>query len=186
MLKQTEQELLLRAARYSINKGLASSDIPPFRQSIKEELPAEFEAQRASFVTLKINNQLRGCIGNLEANSSLIDSVTHNAHAAAFSDPRFPPLNADEFKQIHISISMLTPSEAIEFTDETDLLKQLRPKVDGLIIERGNKHATFLPAVWENLPAADDFLRQLKTKAGIRANESIEKAWRYESESCSE
>ncbi len=186
MLNDLEQELLLKAARHSIKEGFNQSKSVPFQETIEKQLPAEFAAQRASFVTLKINNQLRGCIGNLEASSSLIDSVNHNAQAAAFRDPRFPPLSPDEFDQIHISISILTPSEPVEFNSEEKLLEQLRPDIDGLTIEQGRKHATFLPAVWESLPAPEDFLRQLKLKAGLNANESVEKAWRYQSESCSE
>lgn len=186
MLATTERELLLKAARYSIASKLDETMQQDFLKAVEQVIPDLFNEERATFVTLKINNQLRGCIGNLEANSSLIDSVLRNARSAAFNDPRFPVLTQTEFEKVVISISMLTPASTIDFKDETDLLKKLRPNKDGLIIQTGHKRATFLPTVWENLPKAEQFLEHLKQKARITHHETVDKAWRYESESFGE
>ncbi|MGW8227546.1 MAG: AmmeMemoRadiSam system protein A, partial [Gammaproteobacteria bacterium] len=90
-----------------------------------------------------------------------------NAYAAAFEDTRFPPLSAAEYDQLEYHISILNPAEAIEFESEADLLQQLQPGIDGLILEERGRRATFLPSVWESLPQAADFLRHLKMKAGL-------------------
>ena len=112
------------------------------------------KAVRATFVTLKISEKLRGCIGTIEAKYPLARSTAEYAYAAAFRDPRFKPLTEDEYDKITLSISILTPAEPIEFDSDAQLLQQLNPDVDGLIIESGQRSATFLPAVWESLPDA--------------------------------
>ncbi|MGB1801307.1 MAG: AmmeMemoRadiSam system protein B, partial [Gammaproteobacteria bacterium] len=121
------------------------------------DLSETLKTNYAVFVTLKLNGQLRGCIGTNEAHLSLIDAVAKYAHAAAFSDPRFKPLTEEEYKQIEISLSILTPAEPFPFKDEQDLLNQLRPNIDGLIIAKNNKRATFLPVVWESLSRPEQF-----------------------------
>ena len=103
----------------------------------------------------------------LEAYQPLINDVAENAFKAAFNDPRFPPLNAEEFTDLTIHVSVLGKPEAIAFTDENDLLQQIRPGIDGLILEDGHHRGTFLPSVWESLPTAREFLRHLKQKAGL-------------------
>jgi len=130
--------------------------------------------------------QLRGCIGTIQAISPLVVSVSDNAWSSAFRDPRFKPLKREEFELINVSISILTPSTPIAFTCEYDLFAQLRPGIDGLIIEKDGQRATFLPAVWEQLPKPEDFLQQLKLKAGMRPEVCPERAWRYESISIEE
>ena len=121
----------------------------------------------ATFVTLTENGQLRGCIGTLEARRPLGEDVCANARAAAFRDPRFTPLNRDEFTRIHIEVSLLTPAQQISFTDEEDALRQLRPDIDGVILEAGQRRATFLPQVWESLSEPRQFMAELKHKAGL-------------------
>jgi hypothetical protein len=121
----------------------------------------------ATFVTLTLQGQLRGCIGSLEAHRSLAEDVSRNAVAAAFHDPRFPPLTAEEFPDIAIEVSLLTPAEPLYFRDEQDALRQLRPNRDGVIFEYGHYRSTFLPQVWKNLPQPRDFLAMLKRKAGL-------------------
>jgi AmmeMemoRadiSam system protein A len=96
--------------------------------------------------------------------------VAQNAYAAAFSDPRFPPLREGEFEELDIHISILSPAEAMHFTSEADLLQQLRPGEDGLVMEEGFRRGTFLPSVWEQLPTPELFLRHLKQKAGLPAD----------------
>ena len=122
---------------------------------------------RASFVTLHLQLKLRGCIGNLDANRPLVDDVAHNAYAAAFEDPRFAPLSESEFSGIHLHLSLLSATESLCFSSEEDLLSQLRPWIDGLVLQEGDHHGTFLPSVWEVLPDRRDFLRHLKRKAGL-------------------
>lgn len=124
----------------------------------------------ATFVTLTQKGQLRGCIGSLEAWRPLATDVCENARAAAFSDPRFAPLSEKELAHTRIEVSLLTPPEAINFNDETDALYQLQPGVDGVILEYGTHRATFLPQVWEQLETPEQFIAQLKRKAGLPAD----------------
>ena len=128
---------------------------------------------------------LRGCIGHLEAVQPLVVDVAENAFAAAFRDPRFPALTAREWPDVEVHLSILTPAQPITFVDEPDLLAQLRPGEDGLILEDGPNRGTFLPSVWESLPDAGQFLTQLKRKAGLAANHWSEqlRIYRYGTES---
>jgi len=155
-------DILLSLARHAIERRL--SDRP--RPLSVPALPL-LQEPGACFVTLHKDGHLRGCIGSPLAWRPLGEDVTENAVRAAFSDPRFPPVGADEMFRIKLSLSLLTPPEPMSFADEDDLLDQLRPEVDGLIIEDGDRHALFLPAVWRQLPDRRDFLDHLKTKAGI-------------------
>ena len=136
----------------------------------------------AAFVTLQRDGQLRGCIGSLEAYRPLGEDVIANARAAAFHDPRFPPLRPDELPGLHVEVSVLTAPEPFPFTDEADLLNRLQPGVDGLILEAGARHrGTFLPAVWESLPQPRTFLAELRRKAGLPADHPLTETrlWRY-------
>jgi AmmeMemoRadiSam system protein A len=124
----------------------------------------------ATFVTLKKNGELRGCIGSLKARYSLMDDLQSNAIAAAFHDPRFPPLSENELDQVQIEVSILSSPEKIEFVSEADLLAQLKPHIDGVIFSYGNNRSTFLPQVWEKLSSPELFMAQLKQKAGLAAD----------------
>ena len=156
---------LLALAKASIGYGLASG------QPLRPEPAGGALAQPgAVFVTLKRGGQLRGCIGSPMAWRPLMEDVADNAFKAAFQDPRFPPLRPEEWPEVSLSVSLLTPPVAMDFTDEADLLAQLRPGVDGLIIEDGGRRALFLPSVWEQLPDRHQFLDQLKRKAGMAPN----------------
>ena len=123
----------------------------------------------ASFVTLTQAGQLRGCIGSLEAVRPLATDVAQNAMAAALKDPRFSPLGGEELARTRIEVSLLSPAEPITFTNEADALARLRPSIDGIILTRGQRRATFLPQVWESLRDPDQFMAQLKLKAGLPA-----------------
>jgi AmmeMemoRadiSam system protein A len=133
--------------------------------------PADYapalQASRAAFVTLHQHGQLRGCIGHLEAVQPLVQDVAENAFAAAFRDPRFPPVGASELDALHIEISVLTPPQPMQFSSEADLLAQIEPGRDGLILVEGRARGTFLPSVWASLPQPEAFLRHLKLKAGL-------------------
>ncbi|MEN8129982.1 MAG: AmmeMemoRadiSam system protein A [Pseudomonadota bacterium] len=156
--------LLLELAHQAIAYGLQRG-----KQMVihVEDYPPPLRQQRATFVTLKITGDLKGCIGTLEAYRSLIEDVAGNAHAAAFSDPRFNPVTRAQRDSLQVSISVLGPSEEMTFADENDLLEQLRPGTDGLILKQAKRRGTFLPAVWEFLPDRGQFLEHLKLKAGL-------------------
>ena len=124
-------------------------------------------SQGASFVTLTHQRNLRGCIGTLQAHRALLADVRANAAAAAFRDPRFPPLGRDEFAVIRVEVSVLSAIEAVRFRDETDALGRLRPTVDGVIFEYGYHRSTFLPQVWESFSDPREFMGNLKHKAGL-------------------
>lgn len=124
----------------------------------------------AVFVTLTQDGELRGCIGSLEAHRPLAEDLEENARAAALRDPRFAPLTAAELPRTRVEVSILSPAEPMRFADEQDALRQLRPGVDGVILEYGWHRATFLPQVWEQLPEAWQFVAHLKRKAGLSAD----------------
>jgi AmmeMemoRadiSam system protein A len=162
-----EQAALLQVALASIQSGL---DTGSPLQVQPAAYPPALSAMRASFVTLKRNGDLRGCIGSLTPVTSLVEDVAHNAFAAAFRDPRFLALTAAELQGLEIAISVLGPTESIDFSSEQDLLGKLRPGIDGLVLQDGRHRGTFLPAVWESLPKPVDFLDHLKQKAGLPAD----------------
>ncbi len=167
---------LFQLARKSIRSGL-NGDGP--HKPVSSEYPPELNAIHAVFVTLYADGALRGCVGNTEATTTLMTAVANNAYAAAFSDPRFKPLTQDQYHTISISLSILAEKAMLEFNDEDDLLAQLQPGEDGLIIEGGGKTATFLPVVWNSLPDPKVFFEELKRKAQIDKSEQIDHAWRY-------
>ena len=163
-LTKANQQQLLAVAKNSIQHGLKTGR--PLKINLND-YPAELTERRATFVTLQINHQLRGCIGMLEAFRPLAEDIAENAFAAAFKDPRFPPLKADELDNLDIHLSILTPAEPVFFSSECDLISQLKPGIDGLILEEGHRRGTFLPSVWESLPESEQFLQHLKQKAGL-------------------
>ena len=149
-----------------------------------DRLPPALRERRATFVTLESEGRLRGCIGSLQATRPLAEDVAHNAHAAAFADPRFPPVEAGDVEGLHIKISVLLPSVPMQVESEVDLVAQLRPGIDGLIIQDGEMRATFLPSVWKGIPEPARFVRALARKAEWSAghwSESV-RAWRYTTE----
>src|SRR5262245_36056883 len=143
-----ERRELLALARASIDAALPGGVMtaaPPLPRT------PELAALRASFVTLRLGPELRGCCGTIEPQRSLAEDVWRNAWASAFADPRFPPLTLAEWPQVHLHISVLTSPQAMSVVDERDLLRQVRPHVDGLVLELDGTRATFLPAVWEQI-----------------------------------
>lgn len=159
-----DRENLLEIAHLSIRHGLDHGYPLPVRA---DDYEAPLRAVRASFVTLNLNGMLRGCIGHLEASQPLVEDVADNAFSAAFRDPRFPPLSEQEFANLEIHLSILTPAEPLPCESESDLLRKLRPHRDGLILAEGARRGTFLPSVWEQLSDPKEFLRHLKRKAGL-------------------
>lgn len=159
--------MLLSLARDSIREGLENSRAVAVEP---HQWPGVLQHQGASFVTLKRRDgSLRGCIGTLEARQPLVADIAEHAYAAAFRDPRFPPLTARELEAVTVELSILSTPEPLTVTSEAELLATLEPGKDGLILEDGVHRATFLPSVWESLPEPRDFVRELKGKAGLPA-----------------
>lgn len=184
-LAPAHRQRLLRLARESIAHGLAHGCPLPVNP---EDLPPVLQAPGATFVTLKAQGVLRGCIGHLQAVQPLIRDVAENAFAAAFRDPRFPPVTAPELDAIGIEISVLSPPEPLSFRSEAELVACIEPGRDGLILEAGSARGTFLPTVWESLPDPRAFVRELKRKAGLDPSywsDAIQVS-RYRTESFSE
>lgn len=184
-LAPAQRATLIEVARRSIEHGLATGKPLVVTPS---EYHRDLKAVRASFVTLQIRGQLRGCIGHLEAVQPLVVDVAENAFAAAFRDPRFNPLTEVEWPSVDLHLSILTRPERLTVDDEADLVAQMRPGEDGLILQDGANRGTFLPSVWDSLPEPIDFLMHLKSKAGLAANhwsDSME-VYRYRTESFGE
>lgn len=155
---------LLRLARSSVEEALGQGGgAPPV------DLTAPWlSAPGATFVTLMERGELRGCVGSLDAHRPLRDDVRENARAAAFRDPRFPPLRREELPGVAFEVSLLGPTVPLPpFATEGEALARLRPGVDGVVLEERGRRATFLPQVWEQIPDPAEFLAQLKRKAGL-------------------
>ena len=154
---------LLRLVRETIGQRLGLVEAVD-RSGLQDEV---LNQDLATFVTLKIDGRLRGCIGNLEATGPLLDSLDQNARHSAFNDHRFSPLSAEEFESIAIDISILSSPVRLQYEDGSDLLTRLRPGIDGVILKKGKARATFLPQVWKQLPGPRQFLEHLCRKAGL-------------------
>ena len=158
---------LLALARQAIAHHLGRAPAPVVPDDPR------LHAKGATFITLTKDGDLRGCIGSLRRSRTLGDDVLANAVAAAMEDPRFPPLEAEELDAIAIEVSVLSEPEFLDFFGEEELLAQLRPGEDGLIIFSGCRSATFLPQVWEQLPEPQQFLAALKHKAGLSPHREV-------------
>lgn len=167
-LSMQNRNRLKTLARESIAYGLNHHQAVPVDLATCSQALQE---QGASFVTLLLNQQLRGCIGTLSAYQPLAQDVAEHAYAAAFNDPRFKPVSREEAEQLEIKVSILNPAKEMCFSSEEDLLSQLQPNIDGLILHYKNHQATFLPSVWQQLATPQDFLNHLKQKAGLTIND---------------
>ncbi len=175
------RQRLLQVAREAILQpllGKGSYSIDP------ASFPAALRAQRASFVTINRSGHLRGCIGSLTAHRELVVDVLNNAQAAAFQDPRFKPLSLEEYQDIDVHISVLSVPEPVTVADRETLEGQLRPGIDGLIIDDGGRRATYLPSVWEQIADPTGFVGELRRKAGLPREgwSKTIKVWRYQTE----
>ena len=159
---ESQGRILVDLARKTIAEklGVKAKDV------VIPDDPA-FASRRGTFVTLKINHELRGCIGNLGPDEKVVDGIRQNAVNAAFNDFRFSPLTRDELSQVDIEVSILTEPSPLAHAGGQDLLSKLRPNVDGVIIRKGSAGATFLPQVWEQLPDPKEFMEHLCRKAGL-------------------
>jgi AmmeMemoRadiSam system protein A len=155
-------DLVRRSILFGLNTGNAAQVV------MQDDLAPLLAAPGAAFVTLRRRSALRGCIGSAVAHRPLIVDVVQHAFNAAFRDWRFPRLDWQELSGLALSVSVLTPPAPMRFDSEAELLAQLRPGVDGLIIEDAGYRSLYLPSVWEELPDRHHFLRTLKMKAGLR------------------
>ncbi|WKZ37729.1 MAG: AmmeMemoRadiSam system protein A [Anaerolineales bacterium] len=169
-LTDGEKQTLLRLVREAIEYAVKGKPLPALDDQLLTPL---LRGNGASFVTLTVNDQLRGCIGTLEAYQPLAEDVREHAVAAALEDPRFRPVEEGELSRIRIEVSRLTAPHPLEYSSSEDLLKKLKPHVDGVILKDRFRRATFLPQVWEKIPDPADFLDQLCLKMGAH-----KKMWR--------
>jgi len=165
-LTEEQGKFLLSVARKIIEEELFGQK----EQEQPDDLAPVFRERRGTFATLTIDGNLRGCIGHIIPQESLIEGIKVNAINAAFRDPRFPAMSQKEWDRVKIEISILTDPEPLSYTDANDLLSKLRPGIDGVILGKGFYQATFLPQVWEQLPEKEDFLTHLCLKAGLRGD----------------
>jgi len=162
---------LLSLARRSIKHFLETHD---YLKISETNLPSpELSKKQGTFVTLTIDEALRGCIGNIEPLNPIYQDILENAVSSAFYDPRFLPLSKDEFNHVKIEISLLSIPQKLDYKNSTELLEKLSHAKPGVILQKEMNKATFLPQVWEELPSALDFLSQLCLKAGLSADEWI-------------
>jgi len=170
-LSGVQGQLLVRLARHTLmdrlGKQIPQAEIDSLNTALKDSC---FKSPCGTFVTLKINENLRGCIGNLASDTPLASGVRRNAINAAFHDPRFAPLSTSELERVEIEISILSEPQLLKYRDGDDLIDKLRPHVDGVIIRKDHSSATFLPQVWEQLPQPQNFLAHLCMKAGLEAD----------------
>lgn len=176
----TRGPTLLALARAAVGESLDGPRV---------EIPKEswLREPGATFVTLKKNNQLRGCLGSLEAHRPLGEDVVENARSAAHRDPRFPPLERNELERIRFEVSLLSPLERLEVETEAEALEKLRPGVDGVMLQWGPRRGVFIPKMWEQLPDPVEFLAMLRRKAGLPgAWQSGTRVWRFTAEQWTE
>ena len=159
-----ELEALQRYAAQAVVGALTAAAAPGF-----DDAPRRLHEVGASFVSLRQHGRLRGCMGTLRACRALIEDVCGNARSAALEDPRFAPLTRSEIAQTTIEVAVLSALSPLAFADEADLLRQLRPGIDGVILNYGTQQATYLPGVWQQLPDRARFVAELRRKAGIAA-----------------
>jgi len=170
-LLEGEKQTILHLARAAMEYAVLGKKLPPLDIN---SLTPQLRENGASFVTLTIDNELRGCIGTLEAHQPLAQDVREHAVAAALEDPRFPPVDKNELSRIKLEVSCLTTPSPLEYSSSEDLLRLLRPHVDGVILKKNHRRATFLPQVWEKIPKPEDFLDHLCVKMGARSD-----LWQY-------
>jgi len=169
-LTDEQGKYLLSVARKTIEDSLSGRKN---EEKSNENFPPIFNEERGTFVTLTMGGHLRGCIGHIIAQESLIEGIRVNAINAAFRDPRFDPVGKKDWDRIKMEISILTDPKPLAYSDADDLLKKLRSGIDGVILKKGYRQSTFLPQVWEQLPEKEEFLNHLCQKAGLDGN-----AWR--------
>ncbi len=168
-LGEPARRMIMDVARKVVKQATQDGGKRP-RLNVNGQLPRALLAQRACFVTLKIGDQLRGCRGSLRPSRALVADVADHAWRSAFDDPRFSPLKADEVERLSYHVSILSTARRIPCVSEDELVRAIRPDVDGIILRDGDKRGVLLPSVWEQIHDPKIFIRQLKLKAGLAAN----------------
>ena len=164
--------VLIELARQTIMEKLGSKIDNIKADKLADRLKDQkFENRYGTFVTINSEDRLRGCIGNLSSQGTVLEGIRENAINAAFHDPRFPPLSESELDSIDIEISILSAPRLLDYKNSDDLIDKLKVYVDGVILKKGFSSATFLPQVWKQLPGKEEFLSHLCLKAGLAANE---------------
>ncbi len=166
---RVERRFMLESARRALITAAEGGCVPEV-----QDVPPTLFQERACFVTLTKSGALRGCVGHIFPQSPLWLAVMNNARSAALRDPRFPEVEPDEVPHIEIEISVLTTPRPLEFSSADDLLAQLRPGEDGVLLQAGPRMGTFLPQVWAQIPSKTDFMDHLALKAGCLPGE-----WRH-------
>jgi AmmeMemoRadiSam system protein A len=159
-----DKQFLLRLARQTIEEAVTTGRMPEISSA---GLSSSLTEPKGCFVTLQKDGQLCGCIGHIFPQEPLYRAVMDNARSAALEDPRFPRVQPEELGAIEIEISVLTVPQVLPFNSPEDLLRKLRPHVDGVVLTIGQRQATFLPQVWEQVPDKETFLAHLAAKAGL-------------------
>ncbi len=182
-LPDADRRDLIEAARFGVQFGIENGRAPQVQ--LGGGLSPTLTSRRACFVTLNLDGRLRGCIGSMVPHRPLLVDAIENAWKAAFGDPRFPALTNAELDRISVSVSILSTPRPMSFADEADLVRQVRPDIDGLIMQDGNRRGIFLPSVWSGLPKAETFVTHLKRKAGLPADHWSDslRVFRYTTES---
>jgi len=165
-----ERKVLLDLARRALREVVKTGKLPDVAA---DAFPTKFTEKKGCFVTLTERGQLRCCIGHIVPHESLFKAIMDNAQSAALHDYRFAPVQPDELDKIEIEVSVLTVPEPLAFSSPDDLLSKLRPHHDGVVLQIGNRGATYLPQVWEQIPDKVQFMNTLAEKAGCEPD-----AWR--------
>ncbi len=169
-LTTTEKRLVLALARRALEAAVRETPLPAVAP---DDLPAALTRPASCFVTLTCGGELRGCIGGLAAGQPLYHEVQQRAAQAACSDYRFAPIEAADLPRLEIEVSVLSEPQPLAYTSPADLVRQLRPGIDGVVLSQGWRRATFLPQVWAQVPEPERFLALLCEKLGARPD-----AWR--------
>jgi len=182
MFNIIEKQFILNLAHQSIEQYFYTGELLNIPE---EEIPEKLLVEQSCFVTLTIDNELRGCIGHTAPIQSLYLDIIENAVGSAFDDPRFPPLSEEEYSQTKVEVSILTVPVELDFSSPEDLLNKIRPNIDGVIIKYEENGATYLPQVWEEISDKTQFLDSLCEKASLMAGDWKKrgvKVWVYQVE----
>lgn len=166
-LSNSEAAVLLGVARSTLEETTHAIPLEVVKNKLAQPVQPPYNELCACFITLEIQHHLRGCMGTLEARLPLLEEVMESTYNAAFYDPRFRPVTAEEVPQIEIEVSLLTPPQGLAYESPADLLGKLTPFTDGVILMGGGRRATFLPQVWEKIPEPADFLSAICRKMGF-------------------
>jgi AmmeMemoRadiSam system protein A len=168
-LKETSKQFLLHLSRHTLEEYFNNSKKPEIIESDISD--PKITKKGATFVTLTIDGELRGCIGTLIPKNKIYKDVINNTLNAAFSDPRFPQLSKNELTRVKIEISILSEPKHVALGSPEEFLKELEKSKPGLIIQLGLNQATYLPQVWEDLPDPEEFMSSLCQKAGLSSED---------------